>query len=134
MAMEIVSASLNTTFPEVNEMVANRDKKALIRMCNQQLDFGATRIGFNCATRLTSEVDDMLWITRTLQDVLALGTEHRMNIPGTTIGNWGFSFQFDMWWDGFSDGLKYTSELFGRNQKPAPKTEEIEETASEEQA
>ncbi len=68
MAMEIVSASLNTTFPEVNELVANRDKKALIRMCNQQLDFGATRIGFNCATRLSSEVDDMLWITRTLQD------------------------------------------------------------------
>ena len=66
--MEIVSASLNTTFPEVNELVANRDKKALIRMCNQQLEYGATRIGFNCATRLATEVDDMLWITRTLQD------------------------------------------------------------------
>ena len=72
-----------------------------------------------------------------LQDVLALGTEHRMNIPGTTKGNWGFTFSFEMWWDGFSDGLKYTSELFGRNLKPAPEKEaeneeKTEETAAEE--
>ena len=71
-----------------------------------------------------------------LQDVLALGTEHRMNIPGTTEGNWGFSFRFDQWWDGFTDGLRYTSELFGRNVKTAPETEEntekTEETAAEE--
>ncbi|MBQ2879362.1 MAG: 4-alpha-glucanotransferase, partial [Anaerotignum sp.] len=71
-----------------------------------------------------------------LQDVLALGTEHRMNIPGTTEGNWGFTFCFDMWWDGFTDGLKYHSELFGRNQKPVPEKEEekTKETAAEEQA
>ncbi|MBQ3614738.1 MAG: 4-alpha-glucanotransferase [Anaerotignum sp.] len=68
-----------------------------------------------------------------LQDVMALGTEHRMNIPGTSEGNWGFTFQFGWWWDGFTDGLKYTSELFGRNQKPAPeKEEETEETVAEE--
>ena len=73
-----------------------------------------------------------------LQDVLALGTEYRMNIPGTATGNWGFAFSFDQWWDGFTDGLKYTSELFGRNQKPfIEKTEETEaeteEIAAEEQ-
>ena len=56
-----------------------------------------------------------------LQDVLSLGTEHRMNIPGTSDGNWGFSFSFDWWWDGFTDGLKYTSQLFGRNLDAAPK-------------
>lgn len=68
-----------------------------------------------------------------LQDVLALGTEHRMNIPGTSTGNWGFTFSFDQWWDGFTDGLKYTSELFGRNEKPVPEKEEkTEETATEE--
>ena len=69
-----------------------------------------------------------------LQDVLALGEEHRMNIPGTTEGNWGFTFQFDWWWDGFTDGLKYTSELFGRNEKPAPETAKTEETVTEETA
>lgn len=72
-----------------------------------------------------------------LQDVLALGTEHRMNIPGTSTGNWGFTFSFDQWWDGFTDGLKYTSELFGRNEKPIPEKEKeieekTEETAAEE--
>ena len=41
-----------------------------------------------------------------LQDVLSLGTEHRMNIPGTTRGNWGFTFSFDWWQEGFSEGLR----------------------------
>ena len=59
-----------------------------------------------------------------LQDVMNLGTEHRMNIPGTSVGNWGFTFSFDWWWDGFTDGLKYLSELFGRNEKEAAKTAE----------
>ena len=61
-----------------------------------------------------------------------------MNIPGTSEGNWGFTFRFGWWWDGFTDGLKYTSQLFGRNLKPAPEKEEIEEkpeeTVAEEQA
>ncbi len=52
-----------------------------------------------------------------LQDVLSLDTNHRMNIPGTAKGNWGFTFSFDWWQEGFSHGLKYTAELFGRNEK-----------------
>lgn len=44
-----------------------------------------------------------------LQDVLSLGTEHRMNIPGTPRGNWGFTFSFDWWQEGFSEGLRYLS-------------------------
>ncbi len=50
-----------------------------------------------------------------LQDVMNLDSSYRMNIPGTATGNWGFSFQFDWWQEGFSDGLRYLSELFGRN-------------------
>ena len=30
-----------------------------------------------------------------LQDVLGLGSEHRMNVPGTTGGNWQWRFSFD---------------------------------------
>lgn len=59
-----------------------------------------------------------------LQDVMNLGTEHRMNIPGTSAGNWGFTFSFDRWWEGFTDGLKYLSDLFGRNETEAEKTAE----------
>ncbi len=52
-----------------------------------------------------------------LQDVLDLPTEYRMNIPGTSEGNWGFTFSFDLWKDDYIYGLKYLSELFGRNIK-----------------
>ncbi|NCC15900.1 MAG: 4-alpha-glucanotransferase [Clostridia bacterium] len=50
-----------------------------------------------------------------LQDVLGLGEEYRMNLPGTAEGNWAFAFQWDMWDEGCLEGLKYLSLLFGRN-------------------
>ena len=62
-----------------------------------------------------------------LQDVLSLGTEHRMNIPGTTRGNWGFTFSFDWWQEGFSEGLRYLSALFGRNEQAEKAAEETDE-------
>jgi 4-alpha-glucanotransferase len=31
-----------------------------------------------------------------MQDVLALGSDHRMNIPGVTTGNWSWRFSWDM--------------------------------------
>ncbi|MGZ5027142.1 MAG: 4-alpha-glucanotransferase [Methylobacter sp.] len=30
-----------------------------------------------------------------MQDILELGSEHRMNTPGTTVGNWAWRFQWD---------------------------------------
>ena len=62
-----------------------------------------------------------------LQDVLSLGTEHRMNIPGTPRGNWGFTFSFDWWQEGFSEGLRYLSALFGRNEQAEKAAEETDE-------
>lgn len=52
-----------------------------------------------------------------LQDVLGLDAGHRMNIPGTLGGNWGFSFQFHLWSEGCTNGLLYLSRLFGRNEE-----------------
>lgn len=51
-----------------------------------------------------------------LQDVLGLGSADRMNLPGTAEGNWGFAFTFDQWDAGASEGLRYLSALFGRNE------------------
>ncbi len=51
-----------------------------------------------------------------LQDVLGLGEDYRMNMPGTVGGNWSFAFQWDMWNEGCVEGLKYLSTLFGRNE------------------
>lgn len=50
-----------------------------------------------------------------LQDVLGLGEEYRMNMPGTIRGNWSFVFQWEMWNEGCLEGLRYLSLLFGRN-------------------
>ena len=61
-----------------------------------------------------------------LQDVLALGREHRMNIPGTVGGNWGFTFSFDWWRAEHTHALRYHSELFGRNEN-APAEEAAED-------
>ena len=61
-----------------------------------------------------------------LQDVFNLGSEHRMNTPGTTEGNWSFAFTFDQWREGHTQGLRYLSELFGRNEAQLEKIEKQE--------
>ena len=49
-----------------------------------------------------------------MQDVLALGGEHRMNLPGTASGNWSWRF---MWSDvaaWHAERLRAMAELYGR--------------------
>jgi len=49
-----------------------------------------------------------------IQDLLALGEEHRMNIPGTTQGNWRWRFQWE-WLEGDMERkLLETTRLYGR--------------------
>ncbi len=49
-----------------------------------------------------------------LQDVLGLGSEGRMNTPGTTEGNWQWRFTFDMLTEQARDRLKRMTEIYGR--------------------
>jgi 4-alpha-glucanotransferase len=49
-----------------------------------------------------------------LQDILGLGSEARMNIPGTTEGNWRWRFTTDMLTDRIKDCLREMARLFGR--------------------
>ena len=49
-----------------------------------------------------------------MQDILGLGSEHRMNTPGTSKNNWEFRFQFSWLNDAQKEMLKYHTELFGR--------------------
>jgi 4-alpha-glucanotransferase len=49
-----------------------------------------------------------------LQDVLGLGSEARMNLPGTTRGNWRWRFTFDMLTEEIRDRLKELTTLYGR--------------------
>lgn len=50
-----------------------------------------------------------------MQDVLALDGEHRMNVPGTTEGNWNWRFEWDMLDETCSIRLKNLNELYGRS-------------------
>jgi 4-alpha-glucanotransferase len=50
-----------------------------------------------------------------LQDVLALGTEARMNLPGRASGNWGWRFTADQLTDFARSRLAETTRLYGRS-------------------
>ena len=50
-----------------------------------------------------------------IQDVMSLGTESRMNQPGTTDGCWVFRYTTDMLRDEYAMRLRYLCELFHRN-------------------
>jgi 4-alpha-glucanotransferase len=49
-----------------------------------------------------------------MQDILELGSEHRMNTPGTTIGNWTWRFTWDQVTPERSEKLQHLVILFNR--------------------
>jgi 4-alpha-glucanotransferase len=49
-----------------------------------------------------------------LQDILRLGTEARMNVPGVTGGNWAWRYRDEMLNSGLAEGLYFFSEIYGR--------------------
>lgn len=59
-----------------------------------------------------SSVADMAVVP--LQDVLNLGTQARMNLPGCASGNWGWRFAWSQINDGMRERLKEMTLLYGR--------------------
>jgi 4-alpha-glucanotransferase len=49
-----------------------------------------------------------------LQDVLGLGSEHRMNTPGTASGNWTWRFNWEQVPDDLAARLRRMAEIYGR--------------------
>ncbi|MGF1451499.1 MAG: 4-alpha-glucanotransferase [Opitutales bacterium] len=52
-----------------------------------------------------------------LQDLMNLGTEARLNTPGTALGNWQWRYQPDQLnrlWSDSGEYLKYLNQLYGR--------------------
>lgn len=48
------------------------------------------------------------------QDLLGLDGNHRMNVPGTTEGNWEWRFNWDQVDDGLAKRVRGLTELYGR--------------------
>ncbi len=49
-----------------------------------------------------------------MQDALKLDAEHRMNLPGTSQGNWGWRYTWDQTPDDLAAGLRRMVEMYGR--------------------
>jgi 4-alpha-glucanotransferase len=49
-----------------------------------------------------------------MQDILGLDAEHRMNVPGTTEGNWSWRFEWDMINEHTAPRIHYLNTLYGR--------------------
>lgn len=49
-----------------------------------------------------------------LQDLLGLGSDARMNRPGTTEGNWGWRFRWDQIPEGLAARVRRMTEIYGR--------------------
>lgn len=64
--MEIVGSNINTSLPNISQMINGRDEKKLLRLCQQQIAFGANRISMNCGTHIETEVDDMEWMVKAI--------------------------------------------------------------------
>jgi len=54
-----------------------------------------------------------------MQDVLGLGAGNRMNLPGTTTGNWCWRFDWHQLNDDITSHLRYLTEQYGRLQEGA---------------
>ena len=50
-----------------------------------------------------------------MQDILELGSEHRMNMPGTIGHNWAWHFEWEQVTEGLDDRLRQLIQLYGRS-------------------
>ncbi len=51
------------------------------------------------------------------QDILKLGSEARMNLPGTAFGNWQWRFSWDMLQHDLAASMRNQVERYGRARK-----------------
>jgi 4-alpha-glucanotransferase len=55
-----------------------------------------------------------------LQDILALGSGHRMNTPGKTHGNWQWRFRWEMIREDHFSMIKHFAAVYGRTPRKVP--------------
>lgn len=65
------------------------------------------------------------------QDVLGLGADARMNIPGVAEGNWGWRYRAEALNEEVSGRLRWLTDIYGRSPLPKPAPPEAEETPDE---
>ena len=80
------------------------------------------QLGIASLTQLTDAMLDAVFASKAalamipLQDILQLGSEARMNTPGTVEGNWRWRFQWDAIYPALARGLLDKLKQYGRTQ------------------
>jgi len=78
----------------------------------EYLGFSKTEMPFTLVGTTLASVANLAILP--MQDILCLGSEFRMNTPGTTEGNWKWRFGWDQLTDEYSGRLRHLVALFGR--------------------
>ncbi len=78
----------------------------------EYLGFSSTSMPFTLVGTALASVANLAIIP--MQDILELGSEDRMNIPGTNGGNWKWRFNWDQLTEERAGRLEHLVKLFGR--------------------
>jgi 4-alpha-glucanotransferase len=81
-------------------------------LCRKYLGIDGREIHWDFIRAVLMSVADTAIIP--LQDVLGLGSETRMNLPGRASGNWRWRFEASALTDGVRDRLREMTEMYGR--------------------
>jgi len=84
-------------------------------VCNEGIHWSLIRLGMGTVANLA---------IFPLQDILGLGTDSRMNLPGTADGNWGWRYREDFINSWITEHLGWITELYGRRVYHPPKIED----------
>ena len=65
-----IGGSLNTSVGGIDDIVSARNEDALLKVAGYQVQCGADILSVNAGTRVTTEVEDVLWMAGTIQSQL----------------------------------------------------------------
>lgn len=68
--MLIIGEKINTSIKEIEEAVKRRDAAFIQALAREQVTLGANMLDVNAGTRIHTEVDDMKWIVKVIQEVV----------------------------------------------------------------
>lgn len=92
--------------------------------CNSLSDSQRDRVNFYVGSRGDDTVECLIrtvlmsvadTVIVPLQDLIGLGSEARMNVPGTAFGNWGWRFTWSMINEDISGHVREQLECYGRS-------------------
>lgn len=65
--MLIVGERINTSRKEIREAVEKKDAAFIFNSAKRQVDSGARFVDVNCGTNVDTELDDLIWMIKTIQ-------------------------------------------------------------------